>query len=43
MGRILLVPDSFKGTLSSRQVCSTMKEQVELGWEHLETKRCGLS
>ncbi len=29
MGRILLVPDSFKGTLSSRQVCSTMKEQVE--------------
>ncbi len=28
MGRILLVPDSFKGTLSSQQVCAVMEEQL---------------
>lgn len=29
MKQILLVPDSFKGTLSSRQVCQLMAEQLE--------------
>lgn len=28
MKRVLLVPDSFKGTLSSRQVCEIMEEQL---------------
>lgn len=28
MRRILLVPDSFKGTLSSRQVCEIMAQQL---------------
>ena len=30
MKQILLVPDSFKGTLTSRQVCGTMAEQLHL-------------
>ena len=30
MKQILLVPDSFKGTLTSRQVCETMAEQLHL-------------
>ena len=29
MRRILLVPDSFKGTLTSRQVCEVMQTQLE--------------
>ena len=29
MRRILLVPDSFKGTLTSRQVCGVMQTQLE--------------
>ena len=29
MKQILLVPDSFKGTLSSRQVCQLMAEQLK--------------
>ncbi len=29
MRKILLVPDSFKGTLSSKQVCVIMKEQLQ--------------
>ena len=28
MEKILLVPDSFKGTLSSRQVCQVMAGQL---------------
>ena len=28
MGPILLVPDSFKGSLSSRQVCEIMERQL---------------
>ena len=32
MKKVLLVPDSFKGTLSSREICGIMAEQVHRVW-----------
>ena len=28
MSRIILIPDSFKGTLSSLQICQIMREEI---------------
>lgn len=38
MEKILLVPDSFKGTLSSRQVCQVMAGQLRRFFPHAQVK-----
>ena len=32
MKKILLVPDSFKGTMSSREICDIMAEEIQKVW-----------
>lgn len=38
MKKILLVPDSFKGTLSSREICGIMAEQVHRVWPEAQVR-----
>ena len=38
MKKILLVPDSFKGTLSSREICGIMTEQVHRVWPEAQVR-----
>ena len=38
MEKILLVPDSFKGTLSSRQVCQVMAGQLRRFFPQAQVK-----
>ena len=32
MKKVILIPDSFKGTMSSREICGILKEQVQAVW-----------
>ena len=36
MKKVLLVPDSFKGTLSSKQICEIMKDRITLHYPDAE-------
>ena len=38
MKKVLLVPDSFKGTLSSREICGIMAEQVHRVWPEAQVR-----
>ena len=38
MKKVLLVPDSFKGTMSSREICSIMGETVREVWPEAEVQ-----